>query len=118
MENFANGDEVTKKDLLDLEERLIKKLVSKEEFDRKVAELATKEELSNVRTELFEKMEKLATREAVDVLANQVLKNTNDIVIIKSDIKGIKKEVSQLREDMNDKFDTVLNAVDKVSRQL
>jgi hypothetical protein len=89
--NFA-----TKKDLSDLKDELLQRLVSKDEFDQKIATLAT--------------------RKALEVVANQVAKNTDDIVVLKNDIKELKWEMSQMREEMNNKFDMVMNAFDKIMK--
>jgi len=138
MENIANDDRITRKDLLDLEERLIEKLVSKEEFEQKTAELVTKEELRQevaklaTKEELKQETAKLATREAVDVLAIQVLKNTNDIADIKTELKTINlrldrmqdriekmdDKINRLDEKMDYKFNMVLDAVDTVLKEI
>lgn len=125
MENMSTNEKVTRKDLFELEERLTKKLVSKEEFEQKTAEIATKEELR-------QEGAKLATREAVDVLANQVAKNTIDITGIRSDVKKINRrldgmqnhiekmdhKINGLDKKLDDKFNTVLDAVDTVLREV
>jgi chromosome segregation ATPase len=99
MENQATSDKLTRKDLLDLEERLTKKL---------------------------------ATREAVDVLANQVLKNTDAIDDIKTELQTINLRIDRMQvriEKMDDKidrldekldykFNIVLNAVDNVLKEI
>ena len=99
MENQATSDKITREDLLDLEERLTKKL---------------------------------ATREAVDVLANQVLKNTDDIDDIKTELQTINLRIDRMQdriEKMDDKidrldekldykFNLVLNAVDNVLKEV
>lgn len=71
--------------------------------------VATKEDLK-------QEFAKLATREALEVVANQVAKNTDDIVVLKNDIKELKWEMSQMREEMNNKFDMVMNAFDKIMK--
>lgn len=111
MGNPATDDKITRKDLLDLEDRLTKKLATKEELKQEVAKLATKEELNQATA-------KLATREAVDVLANQVLKNTNDIDEIKKEIKAINYKIDRLDEKFDSKFNLVLNAVDNVLKEI
>jgi len=131
MENIIDNEKVTRKDLFDLEERLTKKLVSKEEFEQKTAELATKEELKQAvaklatKEELKQETSKLATREAVDVLANQVAKNTLDIEGIKNQLKNInhrivliEDKIDRVDEKLDNKFNTVLNAVDTVLREI
>jgi len=115
--NFA-----TKKDLSDLKDELLQRLVSKDEFDQKIATLATKQELKQevaklaTKEDLKQEFAKLATREALEAVANQVAKNTDDIVVIKYDIKGMKWDMGQMREEMNDKFNMVMNAFDKIMK--
>ncbi len=106
-----SNNAATKKDLSDLKEELLQRLVSKDEFDQKTSTLATKEELD-------QKIAKLATRKALEVVANQVAKNTDDIVVMKNDIKELKWDMGQMREEMNSKFDMVMNAFDKIMKGL
>ena len=75
---------------------MLQRLVSKDEFDQKIAPLAT--------------------RASLEVVANQVAKNTDDIVVIKYDIKEMKLEMGQMREEMNNKFNMVMNAFDKIMK--
>lgn len=99
MEKPATDEKVTRKDLLDLEQRLIGKLSSKEELDQKIATLATKVELDQkiatlaTKEELKQEVAKLATREALEVVANQVMKNTNDIENIKTELQTINHKI-------------------------
>ncbi|MCU0642971.1 MAG: DUF1664 domain-containing protein [bacterium] len=111
MEKPATDEKVTRKDLLDLEERLIGKLSSKEELDQKIAKLATKEELK-------QEVAKLATREALEVVANQVMKNTNDIENIKTELQAINHKIDRLEEKFDYKFNMVLDAVDNVLKEV
>lgn len=118
MENLASNDQITRKDLLDLEERLTNKLVSKEELKEVVSKLATKEDLKN-------ETSKLATRETVEVLAIQVLKNTTDIDEIKTELKSVNNKIFSLHdkidridEKFESKFNMILNAVDNVLKEV
>jgi Fe-S cluster assembly scaffold protein SufB len=120
----SSNNAATKKDLSDLKEDLLQRLVSKEEFDQKITTLATKEELKQevaklaTKEELKQEVAKLATRKALEVVANQVAKNTDDIVVIKYDIKELKLEMGQMREEMNEKFNMMMNAFDKIMKGL
>lgn len=124
----ATKDQITKKDLQNLEQKLLNKLVSKEEFEQKIGDLATKEELEQVREELLEKLAtkeelkqevaKLATREALEVVANQVARNTLDIIEIKNDVKEMRWEMSDMRHEFDHKFNVVLTGMDNVVKEL
>ncbi|MCI0496052.1 DUF1664 domain-containing protein, partial [candidate division KSB1 bacterium] len=107
------------------------KLATKEELKQEIAKLATKEELKQevaklaTKEELRQATSKLATREAVEVLANQVLKNTIDIDEIKTELKSINHKVylmqdkiDRLDEKLDYKFNMVLNAVDNVLKEI
>ncbi|MCU0645766.1 MAG: hypothetical protein MUC94_16095 [bacterium] len=88
----------------------LEKLVTKEEFRRELAKLVTKEEFR-------QELAKLATRKSVEVLANQVLKNTNDISEIKVRLNDIDWKIGDIREEIKMKFDAILSAVDNLSRK-
>ncbi|MDZ7332048.1 MAG: hypothetical protein ONB13_05530 [candidate division KSB1 bacterium] len=150
MEYPTQEKPVTQKDLFDLEDRLTKKLASKEELNHQVSKLATKEELRQevaklatkeelrqevaklatkeelrqevaklaTKEELKQEVAKLATREALEVVATQVLKNTNDIEAIKNELKVINYRLDRLEEKFDTKFNLVLDAVDKVFKEL
>ncbi len=120
------NDQVNKKDLGELEQKLLEQLVNKEEFQqavtkeefqREVSKFATKEELIQVREEL---LERLAAKAGLEVVANQVARNTLDIIDMKKNIKGIKREMGQMREDIgsiNSKFDILITAVDGIGKE-
>jgi len=99
------------------------KLVTKEEFREELAKLVTKEEFRQelaklvTKEEFREELAKVATRKSVEVLANQVLKNTNDITEIKVRLNDIDWKIGDLREEIKMKFDAILNAVDNLSRK-
>ncbi len=88
----------------------VAKLVTKDEFRQEVAKLVTKEEFR-------EEFAQVATRKSVEVLANQVLKNTNDITEIKVRLNDIDWKIGDIREEIKMKFDAILNAVDNLSRK-
>ncbi|MCU0643957.1 MAG: hypothetical protein MUC94_06815 [bacterium] len=105
---------VTKKEF----DQKVATLVAKKEFDQKIATLVTKEEFD-------QKIATLATKEALEVVANQGAINTRDISEMKGDIKVLKWEMGQMREDIKSletkfdkKFDVLITAVDGIAKEL
>jgi len=144
---MSENELATKKDLTDLKEELLGRmqllatkeeldqkiatLVTKEEFDQKIATLATKEELDQkiatlaTKEELDQKIATLATKEALEVVARQGAINTRDISEMKGDIKVLKWEMGQMREEIKSletkfdkKFDVLITAVDGIAKEL
>jgi len=101
----------------------VAKLATKEELRQEVAKLATKEELRQevaklaTKEELRQEVAKLSTKESVEILANQVMRNTNDIADIKIELIGIRSEISEFRNDVNIKFDRIMTVVDHINQQ-
>ena len=109
----------------------ISTLATKDELDQKISTLATKEELDQkistlaTKEELDQKIAPLATRKALEVVANQVATNTQDISEMKGDMKVLKWEMGQMREDIKSletkfdrKFDILITAVDGIAKEL
>ena len=107
----------------------MKDLATKRDLENFKIELRTelKHELRNYVTkeEFREALSKVATRESVEVLANQVMENTNDISEIKNSISniewqvgGIKKDIHEIKNYIQTKFEAIMNAVDSMSKQL
>jgi len=118
MADLSMDDLATKQDLQNLKKDLKQELaqfITKEEFRQELAKVATKEELSNLREEL---LDKLSSKESVEVVAGQVLKNTNDIVEIKAKLNEIDWKIEDIREDIKGKFDTILISLDKLSGEI
>jgi len=110
MSDLSKDDAVAKKDLDNLKKELLEILVSKEDFKEQSDRLVTKEEFR-------QELAKLATRKSVEILANQLLKNTNDISVIKTRLNDIDWKIDDMREEIKLKFDAILNAVDNLSRK-
>jgi ribosomal protein L29 len=99
--NSSKRQNITKSDLEALEKRLKASFVSKTEFKREIAKLATKEELEVVRKRL-------------DEVASQVALNTTDI-------RELKQDLARVESTINAKLDVVLQTIDglagKIDRQ-
>jgi len=97
--NLPTGQLATKNDLEAVEQRLMVKLATKEELRQEVAKLATKEELEKV-------------KKSLERVANQVALNTTDITEIKHNVSRLESVMSAKFEQVHEKFDVVLQAID------
>lgn len=94
----------SKKELDAAKKELLDKLVSKEEFKQVVAELAT--------------------RESLEVVANEVVRLSSGMADVKGELNEIKWRMGQMEEKVtsletkfDEKFDILLNAVDGVANK-
>jgi len=88
--------------------------ITKEEFRQEFAKVATKEEVNTLRTEL---LNKLATRESVEVVARQVLKNTNEITVLRKEMRMGFNRVDDRLDSLETKFDIMMSAIDGIARE-
>lgn len=109
-----NEQTVTKGDLKALESRLKSNSVSKSEFKREVAKLATKEELQREVAKLVTKEEfkreiaKLATKEELEIVRRRLDEVASQGALHVIDIQELKQNIVS----MNTKLDVVLQAID------
>ena len=104
MADLSREDLATKKDLEDLKKDLKQELtqyVTKEEFRREIA--------------------KLATKESVEIVARQVLKNTNNIAALKNEMrmgfKRVDERLDFLESKFDMKFDIMISAIDGIAKE-
>ncbi|MFQ5637395.1 MAG: hypothetical protein ACE5IR_05320 [bacterium] len=116
-------DNVTKQELENTKQELLDKLVTKKEFRTEIDKLVTK-------TEFRSEIKRLDG--SIELLANQVGKNTLEIQKLRGEMNGLhsemnglrgemaelRSEVDELRTDMNNKFNTVLSAIDGLAGQI
>ncbi|MFZ5517468.1 MAG: hypothetical protein ACOY90_12555 [Candidatus Zhuqueibacterota bacterium] len=92
-------------------------------------DVATKKDLENLKQELKQdfrnELSKYATKEALEVVARQVLKNSNDIAELKVEMKNGFQRVDQrldnveIRLDsLDNKFDIMMTAIDGIAKGL
>jgi len=131
MDKTKSDESATKKELEQVKDELLAKLVSKDEFNQTVAKLATKEELKQevaklaTKEELKREVAKLATKKDLKKLQKTVDQHSVDIAELKTDMKVVKWELSELRDEVrvnkkehDQRFDRVMQSLDGISGQL
>jgi len=90
--------------------------------DHSENDVATKKDLENLKQELkqdFRKeLSKYATKEALDVVARQVLNNSNDIAELKVEMKNGFQRVDKRLDSLDTKFDVMMTAIDGIAKGL
>ena len=112
MADATQNDVATKKDLKNLQI----------DFKKELSKYATKEELKELETRLINK---LASKESVEIVAAQVLKNSNDISELKSEVVILNKkmdsgfeQLGSRLDSLENKFGVMMNAIDGIARDL
>ena len=122
MKNADDKNNVTKHDLESTKNELLDRLISKKEFRSEIDKLVTKEEFRS-------EIDKLATKKelqseitrldgSIEILANQVAKNTDGIKDLHVELAGLRREMNDRFSDMGNKFDIVLTAIDGLASQI
>jgi len=110
MAELSREDLATKKDLEDLKKELLDNLASKKELKQELSQYITKEEFAR-------ELAKLATKENVEVVARQVLKNTNDIAALKTEMRMGFNRVDDRLDSLETKFDIMMSAIDGIAKE-
>jgi len=137
MADLSKNDVATKNDLENLKKELLGILVSKKdfkeqsdllatkaEFKQELAKLVTKEEFRQELAKLVTKEEfkqelaKVSTKESVEVVARQVLKNTNDIASLRTEMRMGFNRVDDRLDSLESKFDIMMSIIDGIAKQL
>ncbi len=95
---MSENELATKKDLTDLKEELLERMQL----------LATKEELD-------QKIATLSANEALEVVANQVARNTVAIIELTREVRN---GFQDLRQEISNKFETVMKALNGIAKEL
>ena len=109
MENSEDKNNVTKKELEATKNELLDKLVAKKEFQKQINKLVTKKEFRS-------EIKRLDG--SIEILANQVAKNTDGIKDLRFEMAGLRREMNDRFSDMDNKFDIVLTAIDGLASQI
>jgi len=110
MADLSKNDVATKNDLANLKNELVEILVSKQDYKEQSALLVTKEEFR-------QEFAKVSTKESVEVVARQVLKNTNDIASLRTEMRMGFNRVDDRLDSLESKFDIMMSAIDGIARQ-
>ncbi len=110
MADLSKNDVATKNDLANLKNELVEILVSKQDYKEQLALLVTKEEFR-------QEFAKVSTKESVEVVARQVLKNTNDIASLKTEMRMGFNRVDDRLDSLESKFDIMMSAIDGIAKQ-
>jgi adenosyl cobinamide kinase/adenosyl cobinamide phosphate guanylyltransferase len=105
---MSENELATKKDFNDQKEELLQRLVNKDEFDQRIATLATKEELD-------QEIATLSTKDALEVVANEVARNTVAIIEL---TREVRYGFQNLRQEISNKFETVMKALNGIAKEL
>ncbi|MFZ5517467.1 MAG: hypothetical protein ACOY90_12550 [Candidatus Zhuqueibacterota bacterium] len=85
-------------------------------------DVATKKDLENLKQELKQdfrnELSKYATKEALEVVARQVLKNSNDIAELKVEMNNGFQRVDDRLDSLDNKFDIMMTAIDGIAKGL
>jgi chromosome segregation ATPase len=124
MADLSKDETLTKKDFVNFKKELLDILPTKNELKQELSQYITKDDLKKelaqfvTKTEFRQELAKVATKEAVEVVARQVLKNTTDIVEIKAKLNDIDWKIEDIREDIKNKFDVIIISLDKLSGEI
>lgn len=123
MADPSKNDVATKNDLANLKNELLEILVSKQDYKEQSALLVTKEEFRQevaklvTKGEFRQELAKVSTKESVEVVARQVLKNTNDIASLKTEMRMGFNRVDDRLDSLESKFDIMMSAIDGIAKQ-
>ena len=96
MKNTDDKNNVTQHDLESTKNELLDRLISKKEFRSEIKRLDG----------------------SIEILANQVAKNTDGIKDLHVELAGLRREMNDRFSDMGNKFDIVLTAIDGLASQI
>ncbi len=109
MKNSEDKNNVTKQELESTKNELLDKLVSKKDFQSNVDKLVTKEEFRS-------EIKRLDG--SIEILANQVARNTDGIKYLRTEVAELRSEMNGRFSNMDNKFDIVLTAIDGLASQI